>query len=101
MIKINVSDGDLVPFSDYVDNVVLTANTAETVTVPDNAKFALFSATANFWVNANGETAAVPATDTNDGSGCELNPLGRAVSAGDELSIVSAETCLISISYYK
>lgn len=87
------------PLSAYNDARVLAANTAESVTVPAGASFALFAGTADFYVRTGG-TAAVPAADISDGTAPVLNPTARAVTAGDTLSLVSASSCIVTISWH-
>jgi len=84
-----------IPFADSVFTRVL-AGSAETITVPDGAVFAVFSATADVWVS-NGGTAAVPAADS-DVALTELNPATRVVAAGDVLSLIG--TCTVTVSFY-
>lgn len=86
------------PLGAYNDIKVLAANTAEDVTVPSGASFALFSATADFIVRLGG-TAEFPAADIADGTAGELNPTARAVTPGDTLSVVSNATCTLGISW--
>lgn len=44
--------------------------------------------------------ATVPAADDAVGSGVELNPQARMVSGVSQISLVSAATCIVSLSYY-
>ena len=48
---------------------------ADTITVPAGAKFALFSANADFFARYDGSAAVVPSSDVEDGTGSELNPV--------------------------
>lgn len=84
-----------IPFADSVYTRVL-AGVAKTITVPSGAKYAVFSATADVWVN-NGGTAAVPVADS-DVALTELNPAVRAVEPGDVLSLIG--TCTVVVSFY-
>lgn len=84
-----------IPFADSVYTRVL-AGVAESITVPANAHFAVFSATDDVWVS-NGGTAAVPADDS-DTVLCELNPAVRVVKPGDVLSLIG--TCTVTVSFY-
>lgn len=85
----------------YVDARVLAANTAETVTIPSNAKYVVFSATpALFYVNYQG-TAAAPAADVTDGTGSELNPDVRYLGALTNFSIVAPATTIVTMCFYR
>lgn len=87
------------PLALYNDARVLAAGVAESVTVPAGASYAFFAGTADFYVRIGG-TAAVPAADVTDGTAPTLNPTARAVTPGDTLSIVSAATCIVTISWH-
>lgn len=84
--------------ADYVD-VYYGDAIATTFTVPSKAKFVLFSATDNFYVNWNG-TAAIPSGDITNGSGSELNPIIRAVKPGDTFSVIAAADIVVTLSFY-
>ena len=86
------------PASDSVNGVALTASSAESITIPSGAKYVLFNATADFYVAYSGTAAVI--TDTTDGTGAELNPTLRELKTGDTLSVISAEVCLITASFY-
>ncbi len=88
------------PVSKYVDNMVLAADVAETITVPSGVNIAIFNGTVDFYVNFEGSTAIVPTTEIADGTGHELNPGARAVDETATYSVISAATCIISIAYY-
>lgn len=92
-----------IPAETYVDNIVLAAGVAKTVTVPSGATHALFNGTGDFWARfATGEDAAVPAAaDVEDGTGSSLNPVMRDVNALTEFSLISAANSLVSISFFK
>ena len=86
------------PFSDSINAMALAANSAETLAIPPNATFVIFSGTADFYVKANA-TATVP-TDTTDGSASELNPTMRDLRGVSSLSVFSASTCIVTASFY-
>lgn len=92
----------LVP-SEYVNSVSLAASTAETIPVPADAMYVLFSATCNFYANYS-TTATVPGDVTN-GSASELNPSQRRLSLGSTriaaISVISPTTCVITASFYR
>jgi len=88
------------PLPSHIDAMVLgTPGTAESYTVPDNAKWLVLSATEDFYVNPNG-TAAAPSSEVADGTGSELNPVGYVVAGGESLSFVAIAACKITISVY-
>lgn len=92
--------------STYVDARSLAANTAETVTVPsfansDNQVVAIFSATcASYYVNVT-TTASVPAADVTNGSASERNPSALTFDEGDTFSLVTPDTCTVTIAWYR
>lgn len=90
---------NVIPSPNYVLALVLPPGTAKTVTVPADARVALFSATGNFWLGSTG-APAVPAADILDGTAPELNPSGRAVRPGQTLGLVASSACSVSISFY-
>jgi hypothetical protein len=83
-----------------VNNYLLVASTNKAVTVPTGANFALFSASADIWVNVDG-VAAVPSGDVTDGTGSELNPSLRRVEAGGTIGVISEYAAKVSIVFYK
>jgi len=93
----------------YIDNRVLAANTAETFTVPTGAKFVEMNCTANYWVaytfsGFDDRTAAVPAADTTDGSGVELNPTRRFLGGGGtsvtKISVITEANAKMSLAWF-
>lgn len=87
-----------IPAPDSVNGVALGANTAESITVPSGAKFALFSADTDFFARYTGTATVI--TDTTDGSGSELNPVIRSLLSSDTISVISENSCLITVSFY-
>jgi hypothetical protein len=92
-----------------VDSFLLTANTAKTITVPTFTNLAgnqtpahncVINADANIWVNW-GTTATIPAGDTVNGTGSELNPTARTLSGVTSFSIISASAAKVSIAWYR
>jgi len=86
-----------IPLSDTRAVRVLSAGAGETITVPADASYALFSGTDNFYVDET--SAAVPSSDADTGAP-ELNPVLRKVSAGDVLGIVAPAAATVIISFY-
>lgn len=83
----------------YVDAKSLAASTAETVTVPANAKFVVFSGNAPYYVNPHGATAAVPG-DVSNGSASELNPAGYELRGMATFSVISPSACILTMAFY-
>ena len=95
------------PAGRWVNNYVLAANTAKTITVPDWANYVNLSGTA-LWVNWTGAQAAVPNGDTTDGSGAVLNtgvrfvgPAGGDLGAIASFQVISAIAQEISVECWK
>ena len=86
----------------YVNAMVLVANTAATQAIPDDAKYVLFSGTADFYVRYSSTLATVPAASNASGTNCELNPQLRTLFAGDDtiLSLISPYASVVTMSYY-
>lgn len=76
----------------------LAAGVAESITVPSGAKYVVFSATADFYANYT-TTATVPG-DVTDGTASELNPTGRIIQGVTTISVISADTCIITAAFY-
>ena len=87
-----------IPTSDSINAVSLTANTAESITIPSGATYVMFSATDDFYANYT-TTATVP-TDTVDGSAAELNPIVRTLLSSDTISVISESTCKVTATFY-
>lgn len=92
-----------------VDSFLLTASTAKTITVPTftnsaggqtAARKCVLSFDADIFVNW-GTTATIPAGDTTDGTGSELNPTARTLSNISSFSIISAAAAKGSIAWYR
>lgn len=68
-------------FSDYVEDVVLAANTPVSIPIPAGAGYVIFSFDGDFRakVGLTGTTIAEPSATTTDGSGSDLNPSARQI----------------------
>jgi hypothetical protein len=84
----------------YVNTYVLTANANKEITVPTGSKFALFAANADIWVRV-GAAAAVPAGDTTDGTGSELNPTLRFIGSNTIIGVISESAAKVSVMFYE
>lgn len=87
------------PFSDYCETKALAAATAETVYVPTDAVYAVFSRDCNIVVK--NDATAVVVADTTDGSGGVINPSTRNVKGVGYLSIISADGGNVSVEFFK
>lgn len=84
----------------------LAASVAESFTLPSvtggqpGARFVLFSATGNFYINCYA-TATVPG-DTTDGTASELNPSAYQLTPGEPvtISVISPTTCVVTAAFY-
>lgn len=97
-------------FSDYVEDVVLAADTLLRVAIPAGATFCVFSFDADFRAKIGVVTTnlALPAASTTDGSGSELSPAARAIpiKLGDgtttptHICLRAPAACKGSISFF-
>ena len=88
------------PLATYVDNVVLVANAAQTVTVPAGASRVLIGTTATPFYLRKGGTAAVPGANVLDGTGSAINPSDRLVTGGDTFSLIAPANTIISLEWH-
>jgi len=84
----------------YVNNYVLVADTNKAVTVPTGARYAVFAANADIWVNVGG-TAAIPSGDVTNGTGSEFNPVVRWIEGESTIGVISAGAAKVSITFYQ
>lgn len=84
----------------YIYTNVLAANVAESVTIPTGAKFFVINSTSDIWVKV-GAAATVPAGDTTNDSGSELNPGVRYLGSDTTVGIISESAAKVSIMFYK
>lgn len=97
-------------FPDYVEDIVLAADTLQRVPIPPNAKIAVFSFDGEFRAKLGVLATALPlpAASSSDGSGSELSPAARTIPAklGDgttvptHICLRAAAACKGSISFY-
>ena len=79
----------------------LAANTAESVTVPSGARFALFSCTGDFYANYT-TTATVPGdTAISDATASELNPSMRFISGVTTISVIAPAICVLTVAFWR
>lgn len=84
----------------YIYTNVLAANVAEVVTIPTGAKFFIINSTADLWVKVGG-AATVPAADTTNDTGSELNPSARYLGSSTTIGIISESAAKVSIMFYE
>lgn len=90
---------NFLPLVSYVDNIVLSAGVAKTVTVPISAEYVGFSTTKPIWVRYGG-TAAEPSGDIVDGTGTAYDPDLLGVKDLLTFSIISSTDALVSLTWY-
>lgn len=97
-------DGKLIDritvLSDHIDTIVLAASTAQTVTIPIGAKFCLFSADGDFWVQwLDGVAAVIPAANKLHLSP-ELNPTAKDISGLIKFSVIAPSPTALCLVWY-
>lgn len=95
----NKQNTGIIPQSDTIYNLVLSASAEKTIEVPTGAHIAIFTATGNFYCKFD-DTVAVPSTDIVDGSAGELNPVLRSVNRVTQIHLISAANIIVSIAFY-
>lgn len=85
----------------YIQARILAANTAESITVPTNARFVVFAANCDFYVSYDADTAVVPSADVDDGTSNEMNPTVRYIPGLTSLSVISASACILTATFYR
>lgn len=87
------------PRSTYVNAVGLGIAIAETVTVPDGAKFVRIKQTTDIFVNYDA-AAAVPG-DVTDGSASVLNPEGIInISGVTYIGLISPAASVVTLEFF-
>lgn len=89
--------------SDTVHAYALTANTPKVVTIPADARFAIFAQPDQrpFYVR-DGEVGGltIPTADVTNGSAPEPNPVGYGVTPAAKITMIAAEAMLVYITFY-
>jgi len=92
--------------SDYIDIILLAANTKEDHTIPTDAQYVVFNCVdagggqVTFWMNIDND-AAIPSADVTDGSGSEPNPTIRDLHGQTTISLIAAQACFVVMAFYK
>ena len=92
------SDLPMIRPSDYVLSRSLASDTAESFTVPSGARFVMFAATGDFYVNYT-TTATVPG-DVTDGTASELNPAMRFINGVAAISVIAPANTVVTASFW-
>ena len=77
----------------------LAAATVESITVPADAKYVVFSSSVDFWAH-DSTMGAVPTGDVTDGTSALQNPVVVACVGITTLYIISAEIAEVVSSFY-
>jgi hypothetical protein len=93
-------NGDVIYPAKYINAYVLVGGAAQAVTIPAGARVAIFSSNNNFYANFQGGSAAVPAVNVTNGTAPELNPVARDLTGLTTFSIISADSCVVTIAYF-
>ena len=90
-----------IPFSDTGYQTTLAASVAQNLTVPTNAKTAVFAFSSGGDVFVNPVTTATLPTGSFVATYQDLNPVMRKVTGGSTLSFISAGTAYVNVSFYQ
>ena len=87
---------------DYVDALVLVANTAVQLTMPAGAAFVYMTSNCDIYVayGAN-PTAVVPSVNVTDGTSNELNPAGRYIEGVAKMSFISPQGGVVTVAIFR
>jgi hypothetical protein len=91
--------------SDALYEIALAASTAQATPVPLGSRFAIFSATGDFYARYDGAAATIPSSATWTSGNVELNPGVRKVTAltaesSTVISVIAPTDCVITIAFY-
>lgn len=100
----NLALNSVLPFSDFIQPVVLAAGVGQAFDVPAGMGFVAFSMDQDFWTKYGSTSAIVPAASTTAASTAgELNPtirnLGSTASCTG-ISLISASDSKGSLAWY-
>lgn len=102
-----VRQGDILSSPDFVQNVVLAANTGQAFDTPAGARVVVFAMDSDFWVRYGSTNAAIPTSSSTVGSStwaAELNPTARDIGSTVNttgISIISASAAKGSLAWFK
>lgn len=92
------------PPSDWVDGVILTANTAHRHPIPQDAAYALISLDGDFYAKIGNEevTASLVTETTTNGTASEYSPVQRRIPEGaSHISLIADGSRRGTISFYR
>jgi len=87
------------PVPDYVDAVVLAADTAQALTVPAGATMVNFSGASGFFIDLS-KTAVIPTGSISNGSSPIYFPGILSVKEGDVISLISSTANTVTVAYW-
>ena len=97
---VNLRDTDIINFSQDVIGGVLVANTAITITVPDQANIAIFSISGDFYCSVDDTTTATIPSGSASSVSVIKAPTARSLNGRTKLSLISAESKVFTITFY-
>ena len=86
-----IAAGQILGFPDFVQAVVLVANTGQAFDTPAGMGSVLFSMNADFYARYGSTAAAVPTTSSTAATGSELNPTARNIGSSLFISVCVTE----------
>lgn len=89
------------PIPLHIDHLFYAATGNIIYTVPADAKYIVFSAGVDFYVDPKASITAVPSGTIITGAGAEKNPVGYEVSGGEVLHIIASAADTISVTVYE
>lgn len=106
MKPINLSSIAILPAIDTVNNIVLVANTAQTVDLSIAGEkgathVIIGSVSGGVLVRMDGGDASVPRANVTDGTGVIVDPVVVSLAGLSKMSIVSATAQIVSLAFVK
>ena len=86
-------------YSDFIYNIVLVANTEQTINIPTAASFVIPSCTGIVYVKIDG-TVTVPSGNIVDGTAGEINPELLKIDGASTIHLIAPVACVCSLSWY-
>ena len=99
-----IAAGQILGFPDFVQAVVLVANTGQAFDTPAGMGSVLFSMNADFYARYGSTAAAVPTTSSTAATGSELNPTARNIGSSlttTGISLISESAAKGSLAWFK
>jgi len=99
-------DGSFAPVirpTTYTVTKTLAADTAEYITVPTGAKYAIFGSSTSFMARYNATAAGTDAAafgDATPNNAHEVNPTTRYLYGVGEISVIAKAACELSVTFY-